>query len=828
MNAASLVSALKPERARSTADAEREREPERQVPQRAWTALALAGALAVAVYAVIQLWFVDVQPSLDDQGLFNPIYLFTHTGRMIYPIYPFPGSTQAYFVHPPGDAVFVGAIQWLTGWPAMAAGIASLLLLVFIALVLVGWSRFSFAVKFGLFAGIAAGLVAWGAGSFLRPDDRLAAAFIAGLVGLESGRLAGWAPGRLGLGALLVCISSTLHYPGSADVLSVAIYAIWVVVERRSLRRSARPLAALALGSALVLIPYAALFAIPFWGDIKAFTNAASNQYHGVFGAFRLHRAAYHYIYHAQVGGAFLSALASPFTRFGIPLVFVTTPILYWRRETRGIALASLPNLLFLLFFTHTKVGVNFPYYATEFTLYYSCLAYLAVLAVSWAARPLRLAGRRRTAITGVAGAAVLALVFFLADPIGLSVYGRDWHPDHADMEIARAATASTLPPDSVVVFNPSLNLWYTTGGWTVYPIWRDLSYASDLSPLNLRAYFDSVTAVGAGEAETWDVWAANNVQHQAVGNWYAQGLLKPFRFYFGRHPPGQSPEIRYLLLSPRPQPVVGNVLDGDTVTRYAQATNGSYVLAETFCDVSAPAVKALSVPDQAPIFLPGRTSLDPYADERQGHRRYAMQTFLDTRADYLGQQLPALRREGCRINAVVPLRVVSRRPASKVLDDYQKLDQHRVMKFPDFIPAANALYKPSVAVQPVQNAVGFPSYSLNLGASGRRQGLTRIVETGRLLFSEAAVFPLQLHNGRRNWAFIDGRVTKGQIEYCLFANGGCAVHRSLPSGASGRFYLPVPVPVPANPQIWIGNENPQGPSEIAIKGVGVEAARGR
>src|SRR5207237_7061242 len=125
--------------------------------------------------------------------------------------------------------------------------------------------------KVGFYFGIAAGVVAWGGVWFLRPDDRLAITFLAGLLALETGRLAGWKLGRLFFGAVLVCISATLHYPGSANVFAVAIYAVWVVRERRSLRRVARPLAALGLGSALVLIPYGALFVFPFWGDIQAF-----------------------------------------------------------------------------------------------------------------------------------------------------------------------------------------------------------------------------------------------------------------------------------------------------------------------------------------------------------------------------------------------------------------------------------------------------------------------------------------------------------------------------------------------------------------------------
>lgn len=839
MRAASFVSLLAPARARPAARAERASEAEEHVGGVAWTALGFAVAIAVGAYAVIQLWFINVQPGFDDQGLFNPIYLFSHAGNVTYPIYPFPGSTEAYFVHPPGDAVVVGAFQWLTGWPGMASGIGSLLAFVFIALGLTAWSRFSFPAKVGFCVGIAAGVVAWGGVWFLRPDDRLAISFIAGLLALETGRLAGWSLWRLFLGAGLVCISATLHYPGSANVFAVAIYAVWVVYERRSLRLAARQLAALGLGSALVLIPYGALFVIPFWSDIQTFANAANQAlapgYDGVLGAFRLHRDVYHYIYETQIGGPFLNGLASPFTRLGIPLVFVTTPILYWRRETRGIALGSLPGLLFLLFFTHTKIDRNSDYYTAEFTLYFACLAYLSLLAISWATRELlavnwathrvRLAGLLRIGVAGAAAAAVLAIVFLKADPVSLTGSGRDWHPDHADMEIARAATAATLPSNSVLIIDPAVNAWYTGGGWTDYAGWREVGSATDLSQLNLRGYFDSVTGVAA-PAETWEGWTAYNVQRQTVGNWYSDGLLKPFRFYFGRtQAPESPPDMRYLLLSPRPQPVVGNVLQGSTVTRYVQAPGGSHVLVETLCDVSAPAVKTLPIADQVQIFLPGRTNVDPYVDEQQGHRRYAMQTFLDTRTDYLNNRRPELRHEGCQIKGVVPLQVAWKRPASKILDDYDKVDQRKVIQFPDYISAINALYSPNVAVQRVPRGVA-SNLALSQGASERFSASGQVVRTPRQLYSEAGVFPLRLEPGRRNWVLVDGKVTQGQIQLCIYSNGSCAATRTIPAGQRGPFYIPVPTPLPPNPQLFIGNQAPGSASEIDITDVGVEAAR--
>jgi hypothetical protein len=376
-----------------------------------------------------------------------------------------------------------------------------------------------------------------------------------------------------------------------------------------------------------------------------------------------------------------------------------------------------------------------------------------------------------------------------------------------------------------VVLLNPAITLWYTAGGWTDYPSWRDIDYATNLSGFNLRAFFDSITAVAAGD-ETFESWTAYNVQRQTVGSWYADGLLKPFRFYFGRLVAAQSPpDIRYLLLSPRPQPVVGNVLEKNTVVRYAQATSGSQVLVETLCDVSAPAVKALPLPYQTTIFLPGRTNVDPYTDEQHGHRRYAMQTFLDSRADYLRNQEPALRREGCRIDGVIPLRVVSRQPASKVLDEYDKTNKGRTIQFPGYIPAVNALYSPTGLLQPVLHGVA-SSLDVSKGAAEQFSASGQLVTTPRPLYSEAGVFALRLQPGRRNWVFIKGHVTQGQIELCLLSNASCVAQRTLPKGATGTFYLPAPMDLPPNAQLFIGNEASASASQIAIQDVGVEAAR--
>lgn len=807
-------------RALSVADGVDER-PSGAVARATLIALSVLAGLGTATFAVTTFWFSAVEPVLDDQGLFNPIYLFAKTGHLAYPIYPAVGAEQSYFVHPPGDAVLVGSAMWLSGWTAEAAAIGCILLLVFVTVAILVASRFSLAVKFGFLAGIAAGLVVWPGASFLRPDLRLAVSFLGGLLALEAGRLANWAPGWLFLGALLVSIAATLHYPGSASVLAVVIYGAWVLLERRGWRAARTPLIALAVGSGLVMIPYVALFLFPLWSEIRAFTQAANAQYKGIFGAIRLHRQVYHYIHDAQIGGPFLAALAAPFTRFGIPVVLFTTPVLWWRRETRGIALASLPNLLFLLLFTHTKVASNSDYYIAEFTLYYACLGYLAVLGAMIVVRRL---GRGRIAPTLAAavlvGAALLGAVVHYGRA-GTLYYGvRDWTPLHADMEIARAATEPTLPKNSLVLSNPSLNLWYTTGGARVYPIWRDYVYAPDISTFNVRGYLGGFTAIAGGENETWDVSAANNKQRQMIGNWYASGLLKVFRFYWGYRPRSQ-PEIRYLLFSTRRQPVIGHVLQHRTLVRYVEDLGGPYVLAAAYCDVKADAVRALPLYQQAPIFLPGKTNIDPYTDEQQGNPRFAMQTFLDTRINYERKILPVLRQGGCRVRRVVPMRVAWRRSVDEVLRDWRRTGDRRVIQFPRYVAADGLLFAPTVATTPVPEGVDMSALQVSVGAKVEHAGAKTKVSTPDALYAEAAQVPLRPPHGRRSWIVARGRVTRGRLTLCVIAGtNGCLTRRSVPAGTSGPFYLPIPE-TSDKLDFYIGNESP-GVSEIDLDGLEV------
>ena len=789
---------------------------------RAAFAIPVAVALGAGVYAILKLWSLELTPTLDDLGLFNPIYMLLHTGHLTYPIYPVADSAKIAYVHPPGDPIIVALTMWLTGWPAMAAAAATVLLFLLIDFVVISTGRFSPAAKIALIGGTYAGIVLWAFPTYIRPDLRLAGAWIGGLVALEAARHADWALGRLFLGAFLIALVPTLHYPGSAAVLAIAIYGIWIVRDR-GWKRARTGLAALSVGAAIVLVPYMALFVIPWWHDISQYVLQTNRSSGGIIGAIRLHRQVYRAIGQDRLGGSLLHNLALPFTKWGIPVVLVTTPVFYARRETRGIALGSLPQLLFLLLFTHTKGAGNLDYYLPEFILYYAALLYVVLLAVGAVVHAVVRRSRAVSAIAvGLAGAALVIVCVTSGPATYTAIGGADSHATHAEMELARAATEPTLPRNALLLNNPSLGLWYITGATRVYPFWRDLAYAPDYSAYNLRAYLAGFTAIAAGEEANFDTFAVYNKQRQGVSNWYASGLLKPYRFYWGDT---RTLGLRFVLLSEQRHRVEGSVLrDGRTMEHYVESPGGPYVLASVVCPVTASIVTAFPGTLQAPMFLPGPSAqnVDPYVDAAAGIRRLAVQTFLANRTTWQSRWRPLAVSESCTVRDLVPLRLAWRKTASQVLAHWHD----REVTFPSFVAATNGLYAPAVPTA----RVGAPLDLSKLAVTGTSSHVTGGVDIlgPAQLYAEIAEVPFSVPNRGRSWLVVRGILKHGTLDLCILDNAGCAIRRTLAAGARGPFYVPVPVDVAKKTGLllYVQNEQP-GASELVISSVRVIHATG-
>ena len=561
-------------------------------------ASAIAAAVVVVIASVVGLWFVEQEPSTDDAGLFNPVHTYLETGEMSYPIYDMYDAT---IVHPPTHYLILAWLMRLTGRSVEAVAVLPLIGFLALAGFLIVHSRFSVAAKFALlFAGFA-GIVVWAPPSFVRPDLHQAVVWFTGLIALETGRLANWDWRRLGLGGVLIGLSSVLHYPAAASLAAVGVYGLWVL-HSLGFRRARPALAALALGTGLVIVPYAALYLVPHWDEIMAFAKLVNERGGSNWLAgFEQAREQYRYLAESGEGGAVMTSLARPFLSLAVPVVCATTLLLGARRETRGLALASAPYLLFLLFYAQSK---SVYYYTPEFLLYFACVAYAALLVLGAALS--RFGISRHAALRAVAIVGALAVAgAVLLEPSTLRAGGeRSWRPLHQDMEVARAAGAEMLPPNALVGTN-DLGLWYSTGAARTHYFRFDLDPVRDISKVNLRAFLSGFDAIAEA---SYDNWATFNRQRQAIPAWYERGLLRVRGFYFGDRRGRPANQMGYLLLSTRELPIEGYAFRDDRIYRFRPSGRGTQVFSVAVCPINAGPVTDYTLPWQLRTPLPGTT----------------------------------------------------------------------------------------------------------------------------------------------------------------------------------------------------------------------------
>jgi hypothetical protein len=764
--------------------------------------LTLLAAAALILASVLGLWFTEQEPNLDDLGLFNPVHTYLRTGDMSYPIY---GMFETTIVHPPTHYLVLAWLMRLTSLSVEGAAILPILAWLVVTAVLVVSSRFSVSAKFAFLFAAFVGSVVWALPSFIRPDVHQATAWFAGLIALETGRLANWDWRRLGFGAALIGLSSALHYPASASIVAVGVYAVWAGISLGL--RAARPaFVALAVGSGLVLVPYTALYLFPHWHEVTAFARLANARGGGGWLAgFDQTREQYRYLADTSAGGRFLGVLAGPFLQNGIPVVFVTTPLLAIRRETRGIALASAPYLLFLLFYARGKSGY---YYTPEFLLYFASVAYAALLVLGTALSWIGISQRalvRTIALAGLAGVAAAVSL----EPATLRAGGdRSWAPIHRDMEIARAAGSAMLPRNALVGTN-DIGLWYITGGTRVHYFTTDVNPIQDLSQLNLRAYLNRFDAIAEAR---YDNWATFNRQREAIPDWYADGLLRVRGFYFGDRRSKPLTQMGYLLLSVRKTPIEGYAFRGRQVHHFRPVAGGTHVFSVAICGSDTPPATQYLVPWQLLTPLPGTTY--PPTDSTR-----TIVSHLVSQARYRQTIRPLLRRS-CDIRHEVSLQA-----ETESVDDFLRRWRLRKgyddVKVVQQVRAENALYAPPRAAVPLRNGVRLaPTPAPTARVIRKRLGFLQLA-TPSQQYAQVLTVPLPREARRRRWLKLHARVLEGRIGICVLdlEGQGCLLRRSLADDKpSGPAYLPVP---PTNHRLvlYVDNDR-QESSEFALDSI--------
>jgi hypothetical protein len=515
--------------------------------------------------------FLFPQPvKLDVGGFISPILETLWTGQTTYPAH---GVDHAHtmVIHPPVHYRTAGLLMRAGFGLFQALGtIAFAGLVVGVAAVLTGPFKATVKIAF-LFALLIPNFLLIDLDA-IRPELQMALVLVAGLVLLEGGRLRKWRPLELAIGAFLVCYASSLHYFAWPGAAGVAVYWVWVLFTGVG---KARWLAfgALALGSAIYVVPYASLFAWPHRADINALVSALRaldfplDQ--STITPFQYHQEAYA-ASPGYMGAAFdpnspWRNILSPFFYYRVPAAFVAVPILLLHPQTRGIALASLPFLLPLLYLVNHK---SLPYFRVELTLLCAALI-IAVLEPATAFL-------RRLTSYAAQGFFLLSVIAFglmaiFDDRVLAGLRGGRF----VDEIAVQRTVAHQMVSSGATVGGASIVLWYTSGGHQYRSVTADIVYPADISGLDIGSYFSDFDAIAEGGLGSWITY---NKQGKVLSSFYIEGDLSLVGVYFGR--PVRGSQNDFFLASRKLAPVSAYYWYRDNFFQFVPDQNGAQVLA--------------------------------------------------------------------------------------------------------------------------------------------------------------------------------------------------------------------------------------------------------
>jgi hypothetical protein len=585
-----------------------------------WAVWLFAGAVWVGI--VLLSCFQQRQPSYDEIGLHNPIYIYQHYGRWAYPAH---GHPDAMVVHPPLHYTAVGFLARL-GLPLFNAAGLLLALFATLALVLILRGSYPPALQLSLIAALFFAVYTWNWTLTVRPEMHLALAGACGLLALDRARSGGWKTGATLLGGFLIAYASGIHYIGMGLGVGGLVYA-GLALRDQGWRRGRRTLLVLAAGAALFAVPYALLWVIPNRAAIRAMTRAVQDGGGGTWDGLRHYLKAYAFwktlLPTDLATRPFATRLVEPFIALGVPLSAALVGLLAWRR-TRALALAGLPHVLFVMLYVRGGLKVLYGYrgyYVLEFFFGFLAVLVFGLLLLQLLAG--RLGTRWRAAVVP---AAAVALLLGTAWDWQRSGYRLAWSLN--DLDVARAAGNEIVGEDGCTgVTNAAV--WYTAGGSHVYFYYSDLMGNVDLSPDQVKAYGSNFDALIVHPFMAATVF---NKSRKNGASYYADGTLRLRGYYFGVDGrPGNAvePWLGYLALHPDPPapPVGFGYLNGH-LYRFEPSSQGGLV----FAAYTGPA---------AGLELPNRNDLDYFmsvdlpAAQRDGKPTEKLYTFLMPRADY-------------------------------------------------------------------------------------------------------------------------------------------------------------------------------------------------
>jgi len=486
--------------------------------------------------------------------------MLAHFGKLTYPIYPYGSFFDLPVVaHPPVHLASIGLFARL-GFTWYYAEATPTVLFFLLAILVIALGSFPDPVKLGLLFSI--GFMVLTGEQFAvffgtRPEGDVHAAWLAGLLLLESGRLDNWNRSKLFAGAFVLTWASGLHYYAGVAFTGIVVYAVWAL---RSLpwKDAKSRILAMCGGGCLFGIPYLTFFLVPNFTQILSSVRIAPGYNQGVSGSVRAQLSQYWTWAHSMA----LPALVRIPMKLGIPLFVFSTPMLALVRSTRGLALAALPLQLFVFLFVSHKQSV---YMVHEVALFAAAAAVCATVLVD---RLFSLVPSPRFQKLSLPLTAALLFFCLVNGNKTLRAAAISEQPRVYEAEVARAAARQILGRHARVAGR--MAAWYSSGAEHWYTVDQDLR-AWPYPPITYFSNFDAVV----------EYPQTSESAPSTISSWYASGALKLRGFYFGE----TNEQLQIVLLSPHPAPqVVGYASKDGQLYRFEQYPNGDYEVLEAVC----------------------------------------------------------------------------------------------------------------------------------------------------------------------------------------------------------------------------------------------------
>ena len=521
-------------------------------------------ACFVALLVLLLAFFSDRNGDVDELAMYNPAYMLAHFGKLTFPSY----SHRTYWdepviVHPPVHLGLIGLLGRLgfTWYYSEATATAVVFLL---SIVVIVRGAFPAPVKLGLLFSIGFLMLIGGSLGLTfgtRPEGALEAAWLLGLLLLESGRLENWNRGKLFAGAFVLTWASTIHYYAALAFTGVGVYLVWAV-RSLSWKDAKSRVMALCAGGCLFGIPYLGFYLLPHFHLILSTIQSiqgGGGTTASVLTHFKLYRDISEMYY--------LPEMVTKPVAIGIPLVIFSTVVLSLIRSTRGLALAALPLQLFIFFFATHKWA---QYLLHEIGLFIAAMAVGVLVLGDYLLHRVRVQWLQSIFLPAAASLCFLYLITGNPSLRGAMV---STEPHVHEADVARAAGRIILGPRARVAGR--YGAWYTSGAAYWWDIETDMLGPSPYDPVKFFSNFDAVV----------DYPHMSEISSDGtISSWYAQGALKLRGFYFGE----TNEQLQLVLLSARPVPqVVGYAARNGQVYRFEEHATGDYRVISAVCPQS-------------------------------------------------------------------------------------------------------------------------------------------------------------------------------------------------------------------------------------------------